>query len=333
MNRDKLSLRKQVAPPANMPRLDDPLYKEVGDVWGPCITEVPNPHAPQHGLYLYHFPMSLCSMKARWGLEEKGVKWTSKIVLIMVEEQFDPPYVRINPRCVVPTLVKDGKVTTDVENILNHLDTFFDGPRVVPTDARSKELIALGDSLPIEALTFGTYPDPDPRPQVFQRTPQNIAEKVKFLGGLVEKYKDDEFLCKAYQMARDRKVQVIKKADNMQGMQEMLRATHHALQKLESALKEGPFTSGGWVVGNDFTVLEVTWAVVLQRLEFLNLQPMVGDRDQLPLTWEFYDRAAARPSFKKAVLDFGPSTFMPKVIRIKIWRKMCSFFKKCAICQ
>ena len=71
------------------------------DVLNP-LTGVHNEHAPQHGIHLYHFPMSFFSQLARLTLEEKQVGWFSHEIIIVggVYDQYNPDYVRINPRCV-----------------------------------------------------------------------------------------------------------------------------------------------------------------------------------------------------------------------------------------
>ena len=124
------------------------------------LTDVECAEAPQTGIHLFHFSQSLCSMKVRQALEENDVQWTSHHVLLPAYQQYEPDYVRMNPRCVVPTLVCDGKVTTDSANILNFINS-----KLSNLDASQKpsvdefEAIAFwldkADSLPIEALTYG----------------------------------------------------------------------------------------------------------------------------------------------------------------------------------
>ena len=57
---------------------------------------------------LYHFWSSVCSVKVRMCLEEKGVQWQSRYVDLFRFDQLRPEYLAINPDGVVPTLVHDG---------------------------------------------------------------------------------------------------------------------------------------------------------------------------------------------------------------------------------
>ena len=60
-------------------------------------------------LTLYHGRTSVCSLKTRLALAEKGVGFESKL-LTLRGDQFDPAYMQLNPNAVVPTLVHDGRV-------------------------------------------------------------------------------------------------------------------------------------------------------------------------------------------------------------------------------
>jgi ganglioside-induced differentiation-associated protein 1 len=59
---------------------------------------------------LYHHGSSVCAAKVRLVLAEKGIDWTGHYVDILKGEQFDPAYLKLNPKAVVPTLVHDGFV-------------------------------------------------------------------------------------------------------------------------------------------------------------------------------------------------------------------------------
>ena len=60
-------------------------------------------------LELYHHGSSACAAKVRFVLAEKELVWTGHYVDILKGGQFDPAYLRINPKGVVPALVHDGR--------------------------------------------------------------------------------------------------------------------------------------------------------------------------------------------------------------------------------
>ena len=76
-------------------------------------------------LLLYDHPSSICSQMARLALVEKGLDFTRRTIDIMeTSEQFEPWYVALNPRAVVPTLRIGEEIVTDTIRIVNRVDTF-----------------------------------------------------------------------------------------------------------------------------------------------------------------------------------------------------------------
>jgi glutathione S-transferase len=77
---------------------------------------------------LYHFWSSVCSVRCRMALEEKGVPWTSRYIDLFKFDQMQPEYLAINPRGMVPTLVHDGKPVRESSVINEYIDAAFAGP-------------------------------------------------------------------------------------------------------------------------------------------------------------------------------------------------------------
>jgi hypothetical protein len=98
---------------------------------------------------LYHFWSSVCSVRCRMALEEKGVPWTSRYIDLFKFDQMRPEYLAINPRGMVPTLVHDGKPVRESSVINEYIDAAFAGPPLTPPDplgaARMREFVYLCD--------------------------------------------------------------------------------------------------------------------------------------------------------------------------------------------
>ncbi len=60
-------------------------------------------------LELYHHGSSVCAAKVRFALAEKKLAWKSHYLDLLKGDQFNPEYLKINPKAVVPTLVHDGR--------------------------------------------------------------------------------------------------------------------------------------------------------------------------------------------------------------------------------
>lgn len=94
---------------------------------------------------LYHFWSSVCSVRCRMALEEKGVKWTSRYIDLFKFDQLKPEYLAINPDGIVPTLVHDGEPIRESTIINEYIDAAFPGPALTPREplqqARMREFI------------------------------------------------------------------------------------------------------------------------------------------------------------------------------------------------
>ena len=186
-----------------------PVYVTDPNLVDTPLTEVPNQWAPQQGIHLYHFPLSLDSQKVRQGLEELGVQWQSHSILLSAHQQFSPGYVRINSRCVVPALVIDGKVATDTINILDLLVARFGAANQCFESSEAERAlinhwIEKAADLFIEALTYGHIDGvkkPFPLGNASERGSSH-QDKVDLLSRLIETYKKDPTLKAAYEKKR-----------------------------------------------------------------------------------------------------------------------------------
>ena len=113
-------------------------------------------------LTLYHGRTSVCSIKARLALAEKGVDWDGKL-LTLRGDQFDPAYMKLNPNAVVPTLVHDGKVIIESTVIMHYVDEVFPSPSLLPSDPVGRSKLRLTTKLMDEyvhvscmTITFAT---------------------------------------------------------------------------------------------------------------------------------------------------------------------------------
>jgi glutathione S-transferase len=302
-----------------------PVYATDPNLVGAPLTEAPNQWAPQQGIHLYHFPLSLDSQKVRQGLEELGVHWQSHPILLSAHQQFSPSYVRINSRCVVPTLVIDGKVTTDTINILDLLAARF-GPanRCFQTSEEEKALVndwvdkAAG--LFIEVLTYGHVegvkkPFPLGNASDSGRSHQ---DKVDLLSGLIETYKNDPMLKTAYEKKRA-VIEATKQAMVMPGqMSAIVNATRVEIEDLAHQLASGQFAHGGWLASDAFSLADVQWGAVLYRLQWVGLQPLLWEEGSIISAYA--EKLFAKASFQTGVVQWsrvGRKVVLP-TIRYKL---------------
>ena len=265
-----------------------PVYSTDPNLVDAPLTEVPNQWAPQQGIHLYHFPLSLDSQKVRQGLEELGVQWQSHPILLSAHQQFSPSYVRINSRCVVPTLVIDGKVTTDTINILELLAARFGAAnQCFETSEAEREpvndWVDKAAGLFIEALTYG-YVEGVKKPFPLGNandSGRSHQDKVDLLSGLIETYKNDPTLKAAYEKKRA-VIEATQEAMVAPGqISAIVDATRAELEDLAHQLASGQFAHGGWLASNAFSLADVQWGAVLYRLQWVGVQPLLWEQDSI----------------------------------------------------
>lgn len=85
-------------------------------------------------LTLYHDHNAVCCHKVELVLFEKGLEFESRTVPLFRSAQFEPAYLKINPRGVVPTLVHDGRTIIESTVICEYLDEIFPVRPLMPVD-------------------------------------------------------------------------------------------------------------------------------------------------------------------------------------------------------
>lgn len=287
-----------------------PVYSTDPQLVDAPLTDVPNEWAPQKGIHLYHFPLSLDSQKVRQGLEELAIEWQSHPILLSAQQQFSPSYVRINSRCVVPTLVIDGRVTTDTINILDLLAARFGTVNhCFRTSEEEQELvnywIEKAAGLFIEALTYGHIDGvkkPFPMGNASQ-SGRSHQDKIDLLTGLIETFQKDPTLRAAYEKKRA-VIEATKEAMVTPGqMAAIVDATRVELDDLARQLDAGWFNNGGWLASEAFSLADIQWSAVLYRMQWVGLQPLLWEKDSIISAYA--EALFAKESFQTGVVQWS----------------------------
>jgi glutathione S-transferase len=231
---------------------------------------------------LYHFWSSVCSVRCRMALEEKGVKWQSRYVDLFKFDQMKPDYLALNPDGVVPTLVHDGAPIRESTIINEYIDAAFAGPRLVPADplkaARMREFIRACEDgfIGIVLLTMVKYILPKLRNRWGDDVLREQAEKrpAKFY--------------------RDIHGRAVRGEITQQELSDAEATIQALLDKLEAALDPGP-----WIAG-DYSLADISVAPYMFRLHALG-KGRFWSADHRPRVHDWYERISARPAFVTAV--------------------------------
>lgn len=192
------------------------------------------------GLHLYHGAISNCSMRVRMTLVEKGVDWTSHHLDLLKKENISDDYFGINPNGLVPTLVHDGVVHIESNEIIDYLDETFPEPSLRPADGDTEMLAWLRRA--------GSIHVPAIKPYVYATM---IAKKVK-------KTAEEEAKYHALQTNEDLLEFHAKHAgDSMFSKDDLARSMQileECFTKLDNALAHNK-----WIMGEQYTLADISW--------------------------------------------------------------------------
>jgi glutathione S-transferase len=238
------------------------------------------------GLHLYHAGRSNCSARVRFVIEEKGLPWTSRHVDIYKRANVTPEYFGINPKGLVPTLVHDGRVVVESNDIMLYLEEAFPEPSFTPADATDAAVMRdwLARSGDIHMPGIKTFAYAKSHAKTVVKTPEEVA--------LYRSLQKDPALL-AFHGKHDLPGASFTD-DDVDGASALLRGT---LEEMDGILAQAD-----WLVGGACSLADLSWApsiVTLRRVGF-----PVDDYAHV-IAW--FDRVAARPAWKRAVADWaGP---------------------------
>ena len=237
------------------------------------------------GLHLYHSGVSNCSMRVRITLEEKQLDWTSHHLNILKKEHITPEYFGINPNGLVPTLVHDGRVIIESDDIIDYIDDTFPNPPLKPEDAVERESMYTwlhrATAIHLSAVKPYIY---------YKRVGKNMAQSQE----------EDE----NYRKLQTNPDLLAFHRKSTQGgfSDEEIQRAKDILDECFSEMNE--ILSGQeWLVGNAFSLADIAWVPLQFTLERLAGYPF----DSYPHVLAWTRRLSERESYKKGILASWPS--------------------------
>ena len=207
------------------------------------------------GIHLFHFSGSACSQKLRIFFNIKKINWNSHVINLIKQEQFSEWFLGINPRGLVPTLVHDGDVHIESNEIMAYLDDVYKDNKLFPIDLIDEinKDLAFEDSLhhDLRRLTF-RYIIPH---ALGKKNPSTIDAKEQFEGtiqGKADENKSKEILFwKSHYQNGITDDEIIESGNKFKNVYE----NFNEILKNQKYLK-----------GDNFTVVDLAWYVSTKRL-------------------------------------------------------------------
>lgn len=237
-------------------------------------------------LILYDYGNSVCCQKVRITLVEKGLTWEARKVDLFKTEQYDPNYLKLNPKGVVPTLVHDGIPIIESTLICEYIDETFPEPPLIPKDPAERTRMRLWSKFVDEGVFDATTELSFSA--MFRERMRNLSPEMreKRFRNVGDPRRTDRF-----------------KSTYEHGVQSPfvlhgIAAFERAFKLLEQTLAE---RGGPWILGTRATLADINLMPYVARLDYLGLLGVwIDDRPRVRDWWAV---ASDWPSFRRGLRD------------------------------
>jgi len=240
-------------------------------------------------LELYHHGSSVCAAKVRMVLAEKGFDWTGHYLDILKGDQFDPAYMKLNPKAVVPTLVDDGEVIRESTLICEYLDEKFPNPPLRPASPAGKVRMRYWTKF------LDEYLHPMCAVITFSASHRHTINRLGPEGV-------EDFLAKTPDPEKRRqKREWLELGFNGPEVGKAVKTHNKLLDDMEKAL-----ATNDWLAGGSFSLADIGVVPYINRLDMLTmLEPWPPAH---PRVMDWFRRMKARPSFGPAIDEYLPES-------------------------
>jgi glutathione S-transferase len=241
-------------------------------------------------LELYHHGSSACAAKVRFALGEKRLDWHGHYLDILKGEQFNPEYLKINPKGVVPTLIHDGRVIPESTVICEYAEETFPEHPIYPSSPYDRAKVRVWTKAVDEEL----HPACSAITYIVSHRHTILRSGVNNFEEFLERGASEGYA------ARVLKWQWIQQGIEAPSAVDKFRLYDGYLHKMEEAL-----VGADWLVGPDFSMADIAMTPYVNRLDALEMPGFWRD-GRLPRVEKWFARIRSRPSFSSAFVDWMP---------------------------
>jgi glutathione S-transferase len=264
---------------------------------------------------LYHNALSLCSMKTRICLAELGVPYRSHPVDLIETGSYENirrAFLAVNPGGTVPVLVHQGHPVYESHEQIRYAAEHAPpgSPSLVPEDPEiEREMQSWIDasSLTDDPIEHGDESAGNAVPGLTLPLFAAMIDRIAYwriLEGLLfhfDKRRPLVFLLfKATGLARFAR---LTPAVKILARSRAQMAVH--LDRLEKQLRE---SRGPWILGEGFSLADVSWLVIFERLAQTDCLRVFLAGEGRPECAAYWGRLKRRPSYRQAILDHAHPT-------------------------
>lgn len=259
---------------------------------------------------VYHNSFSLCSKKLRVCMAELGLAYANHPIDLIETGSYQnvsADYLAVNPAGILPVLVHHGHpIYESHDEIIYAAEHAGErGRELLPTDPEQRALVQhwievaslVGEPLKGTAERAGNCVPALTLP-IFATTIQYIPY-LRILAGLpFHPHRERPLMFLAL------KRQGIAWIPRAAPMMKFIRESRANMQLHLDRLGEHLEKSGGpWIAGERFTLADVSWVVILDRLVEADWQDYFWGEGRRPAIAAYWQRLQQRPSYREAILE------------------------------
>ena len=273
---------------------------------------------------LYHNALSLCSKKSRVCMAELGLAYRSHHVDLIetgAYENLSRQFLAVNPAATVPVLVHKGHPVYESHDQIRYAADHApdSSPKLVPDDPAQQDEMQkwidcasiTGDPMAEQSRSAGNAV-PGLTVALFAGMIDDISW-LKILEGLL--FHIDRRRPLVFMLLKARG---IKKLHTIGPVVKIIaRSRKHMtghLDRLESQLQE---SKGPWILGETFSLADVSWVVIFERLLEADYLHVFLDGEARPAVAAYWKALTARPSYQKALTDHTHATVARGLERLR----------------
>jgi len=285
-------------------------------------ADVTLPHTRE--FELYHNALSLCSMKTRVCLAELGVAYASHPVDLIetgAYENIRSAFLRVNPGGTVPVLVHRGHPVYESHEQIRYAASHAPAgsPPLIPAEpALRAEMERWIDrsSLTEDPMEHGDESAGNAVPGLTVPLFAAMIDRIatwRILEGLLfhfDKRRPLVFL-----------LLKLRGLERLAGLAPLARAVARSQRQMAAHLdaleKQLDATGGPWILGDTFSLADVSWLVIFERLVQVDCLHVHVGEGRRPGCAAYWQRLQARPSYRAAILGHPHPTILYGTDRLK----------------
>jgi glutathione S-transferase len=260
---------------------------------------------------LYHNALSLCSMKTRACLAELGIPYKGHPIDLIETGSYETlsrGFLAVNPAGTVPVLVHRGHPVYESHEQIRYAAAHAPpgSPSLVPADpARKAEMERWIDA---SSLTEDPirYPERSIGNAVPRLTVQLFAAMIEeipyrnILEGLLFHFDKRRPLLFLTLKARG-----LERLHTLGPLMRMIVVGRkHVNAHLDALEKQLGESGGPWILGETFSLADVSWMVVFERLRQVDNESVFLGGGLRPACTAYWERLKARPSYAEAISGY-----------------------------